>query len=87
MAWPGSLEGRAVRHDLVSVSAPKRTPKRQERNAMFHIVRPEDFTTASWKNGGGVNHEVLRDTEAVGGLPPYRRWPVPSLCRGLLARA
>lgn len=54
---------------------------------MFHIVRPEDFTTASWKNGGGVNHEVLRDTEAVGGLPPYRRWPVPSLCRGLLARA
>jgi hypothetical protein len=35
---------------------------------MFRIVRPEDFTTTPWKNGGGVTHEVLRDD----GVEPWR---------------
>lgn len=35
---------------------------------MFRIVRPEEFTTTPWKNGGGVTHEVLRDE----GADPWR---------------
>ncbi|WP_339770934.1 HutD family protein [uncultured Pseudosulfitobacter sp.] len=35
---------------------------------MFRIVRPKEFTTTPWKNGGGVTHEVLRDK----GADPWR---------------
>lgn len=28
---------------------------------MFQIIRPDQFVTARWKNGGGVTHEIARD--------------------------
>jgi environmental stress-induced protein Ves len=35
----------------------------------MHIVRKESFTTAPWKNGGGVTHEAVRVPPAP---QPYR---------------
>ena len=29
---------------------------------MFQIIRPDAFVTARWKNGGGVTHEIARDS-------------------------
>ena len=35
---------------------------------MFQILRPADFTTTPWKNGGGITHEIARKDGDAGFL-------------------